>query len=283
MERDEQNRSVYEQILEVLEQALDRLERPPAEGQHAHDPQRAGIFSLGVAGGLAFAGLLPGIRSEALFDDISDAAEQRDLDQLGRIRRTVSARLGLDRRRNVPSPARGDLDWKAGALQMLAVLKEVRTAREEGDLVRYSLMAGFLVGCLSEISWGKTVRYRQGSLQAAVLAAHDRNPERAGAWVKAESITARGGRPPGRGAENEQPPVLQPPRRDGGSTPVTRGRAKGVLRQRGNLHSPRPEFRQEDHRPRGRGHLGSQELCPEPCPRARISHGRPPGHRRQET
>ena len=191
MERDEQPRPVYEQILVALEQALDWLERPPAEDPDAHDPQRAGIFSLGVAGGLAFAGLLPGISSEALFDDISDAAEQRDLDQLGSIRRTVVARLGAERRHNVPSPARGDLDWEAGALQMLAVLKEVRTAREEGALVRYSLMAGFLVGCLSEISWGSRIRYRHGSLKDAVLAAHDRNPERAGTWVTAESITAR--------------------------------------------------------------------------------------------
>ena len=191
MERDEQPRSVYEQLLEALEQALYWLERPPAEGPDAHDPQRAGIFSLGVAGGLAFAGLLPGINSEALFDDISDAAEQRDLDQLDRIRRSVSAKLGSDRRRNVPSPGRGDLDWEAGALQMLAVLKEVRTAQDEGAAVRYSLMMGFLAGCLSEISWGMGIRYRQGSLQDAVLAAHDRNPECAGAWVKAESITAR--------------------------------------------------------------------------------------------
>lgn len=191
MERDEQTRSVYEQLLEALEQALDRLERPPAEGPDAHDPQRVGIFSLGVAGGLAFAGLLPGINSEALFDDISDAAEQRDLDQLGHIRRTVSARLGPDRRHHVPSPARGDLDWAVGALQMLAVLKEVRAAREEGAAVRYSLMAGFLVGCLSEISWGSRIRYRHGPLKDAVLAAHDRNPERAGTWVTAESITAR--------------------------------------------------------------------------------------------
>ena len=191
MERDEQPRPVYEQLLEALEQALYWLERPPAEGPDAHDPQRAGIFSLGVAGGLAFAGLLPGINSVALFDDISVAAEQRDLDQLGRIRRTVSARLGSDRRHNAPSPARGDLDWQAGALQMLAVLKEVRTARDEGAAVRYSLMAGFLVGCLSEISWGKRIRYRQGSLKDAVLASHDRTPERAGAWVAAESITAR--------------------------------------------------------------------------------------------
>ena len=74
---------------------------------------------------------------------------------------------------------------------MLAVLREARTACEEGDAGRYSLMAGFLVGLLSEIPWGSRIRSRHGSLKDAVLAAHDRNPERAGAWVATESIKAR--------------------------------------------------------------------------------------------
>ena len=191
MDRDKQPRSVYEQILEALDQALCWLERPPAEGPDAHDAQRSGMFYLGVAGGLAFSGLLPGISSEALFDDISDAAEQRDLDQVGRIRRTVVARLGADRLPDAPPAGRGNLKWEAGALQMLAVLREARTARQEGDADRYSLMTGFLFGLLSEISWGKRIRSRHGSLKDAVLAAHDRNPERAGAWLTAESITAR--------------------------------------------------------------------------------------------
>ena len=97
MDRDEQTRSAYEQIQEALKQALCWLQRPPADSPDEHDDQRSGLFSLGVAGGFAFAGLLPGIHSEALFDDISDAAEQRDLDQVGRIRRTVLSRLGADR------------------------------------------------------------------------------------------------------------------------------------------------------------------------------------------
>ena len=190
MDRDEQPRSVYEQIQEALEQALCWLQRPPAEGPDAADAQRSGLFSLGVAGGLAFSGLLPGISSAALFDDISDAAEQRDLDQVGRIRRMVLSRLGADRLPEAPPAGRGDLQWQAGALQMLAVLREARTARQEGAADRYSLMAGFLVGLLSEIPWGSRIRYRHGSLKDAVLATHDRNPERAGAWVTAESIKA---------------------------------------------------------------------------------------------
>ena len=149
-----------------------------------HDAQRSGMFHLGAAGGRAFSGHLPGIKSEALFDDISDAAEKRDLDQVGRIWRTVAARLRSDHPPDEPSPGKGGLDWAAGFLQMLAVLNEARTAREEGDAVRYSLMAGFLVGLMSK----ESVRYRHGSLKDAVLAAHDRNPESARSWVKAESI-----------------------------------------------------------------------------------------------
>ena len=84
MDCDERLGSVYGKILNVLEEALFWLERPPAEGPDVHDAQRSGMFHLGVAGGLAFSGCLPGIKSEALFDDISDAAEKLDLDQVGR-------------------------------------------------------------------------------------------------------------------------------------------------------------------------------------------------------
>ena len=130
------------------------------------------MFYLGTAGGLAFSARLPGIESEVLFDDISDAAEQRELDGVGRIPRTVAARLRPD---ELP-PGRGRLDLEAGPLQMLAVWNEARTAREKGYTVRYSLMAGFLVGLMSG-EWGLGIRYRHGSLTDAVLAAHDQNPE----------------------------------------------------------------------------------------------------------
>ena len=187
MDGDERLRSVYGKVLNALEETLSWLERPPAEGPYVHDAQRSGMFHLGAAGGLAFSGHLPGIKSEALFDDISDAAEKRDLDPVGRIRRTVAARLRSDHPPEEPSPGKGGLDWAAGYLQMLAVLNEARTAREEGDAIRYSLMAGFLVGLMSK----EPVRYRHGSLKDAVLAAHDRNPESARSWVKAESIMER--------------------------------------------------------------------------------------------
>ena len=183
MDRDERLGSMYGKVLNALEEALFWLERPPAEGPGVHDAQRSGMFHLGAAGGLAFFGRLPRIKSEALFDDISDAAEKRDLDQVGEIRRTVVARLRSDHPLDEPSPGKGGLDWAAGVLQMLAVLSEARTVREESDAVRYSMMVGFLVGLMSGRS-GWPVRYEHGSLKDAVLAAHDRNPQSARAWAE---------------------------------------------------------------------------------------------------
>lgn len=190
MDRDEQLRSAYQDVLRALNRALSLLERPAAEGPNVHDAQLSAIFHLGESGGLAFSGLLPGIGSEALFDDISDAVEEWDLDEIGRIQRAVATRLGTDRLPDEASPSRAGLNLEAGYLQMLAVLNEARTARTEGDDVRYSLMSGFLVGLMSEMSrWG--IQYRHGTLADAVLAAYDRNLERAREWVRAESIEAR--------------------------------------------------------------------------------------------
>ncbi len=190
MDRVEQLRSAYQDVLRALNRALSLLERPPAEGPNVHDAQLSATFHLGESGGLAFSGLLPGIGSEALFDDISDAVEEWDLDEIGRIQRAVATRLGADRLPDEASPGRAGLNLEAGYLQMLAVLNEARTARNEGDDVRYSLMSGFLVGLMSEMSrWG--IQYRHGTLADAVLAAYDRNLERAREWVRAESIEAR--------------------------------------------------------------------------------------------
>ena len=191
MDSDERLGYVYGKILNALEEALFWLERPLAEGPDVHDAQRSGMFHLGVAGGFAFVGHLPGIKSEALFDDISDAAEKRDLDRVGEIRRTVAARLRSDYPPDEPSPGKGGFDWAAGYLQMLAVLNEARTAREEGDAVRYSLMEGFLVSFMSEVPGSSWAKYRHGSLKDAVLATHNRNPESARSWVKAQSIMAQ--------------------------------------------------------------------------------------------
>ena len=81
-----------------------------------------GCSTSGAAGGLAFSGRLPGIKSEALFYDISDAAEKRDLDQVGQIRRTVVARLRLDHAPDEPSPGKGGLDLAA----LASIVAEVK-------------------------------------------------------------------------------------------------------------------------------------------------------------
>ena len=70
-----------------------------------------GMFLLGASGGFAFVGHLPGIKSEALFDDVSDVTEKWDLDRVGEIRRTVAARLRSDHPPDEPSPGKGGLDW----------------------------------------------------------------------------------------------------------------------------------------------------------------------------
>ena len=187
MDLNDQLKSARREVLCALDEALSWLERPSGENPDVQDAQLRGMFHLGKAGGLTFFYRLPGIESEALFDEISAAAAEADLDQLGRIRRSVGAEPGSDHPAVEPSPAGRGLDWEAGPLQMLAVLNEARTAREEGDATRYALMAGFLVGLMAEMAqWG--IRYRHGTLADAVQAAHDRNAERATAWVQAESI-----------------------------------------------------------------------------------------------
>ena len=188
MDGDERLRSVYGKVLSALEEALDWLERPPAGDPDVRDAKRPGLFHLGAAGGVAFSGRLPGIESEALYDDISDAAEKRDLDRVARIRRMVMARLKSDHQPDGSSPGKRGLDWEMGPLQMIAVLSE---AREEGDAPRHSLMLGFLSGLMSEESWSASIRFRHGSLKDSVLAAHDRDPENARSWVSAESIIVR--------------------------------------------------------------------------------------------
>lgn len=187
MYHDHHVQSVYKQILKALAEALSCLDRLPSEGSDAHEAERSGMFQLGLAGGLAFDHHLPGIESEALFDDISDAAERRDLGNLARIRQSVQAELGPDGLSDGPPPATRGLDWASGPLQMLAVFNEADAAQEEGDAVRYSLMAGFLVGLLPR-EFGLPCKL--GSLRDAVLAAYNRSPEMARSWVEAESIEA---------------------------------------------------------------------------------------------
>lgn len=178
---------MYRKVLEALDEACVRLGGGPAEGPDERAAERGGTFHLGTAGGLAFSGHLPGIESDALFDDISAAAAARDLGRVDRIRRRVAARLRSDAPTDEPGGGDG-LDWAAGLLQMLAVLNEARRARAERDVSRHSLLMGFLVGLMH---WEPGLRYERGSLRDAVIAAHARDRGPARRWVDAESIRER--------------------------------------------------------------------------------------------
>ena len=188
MDQDEHLRYVYEQMLRALEEAIPRLVRHPAEAPDIGRAQRSGLFHLGVAGGLAFFGHLPGMKAEALFDEVSDAAEKRDWHEVGRIRKEVAARLRPGHVPDASSTGEDGLDWASGYPQLLAVFREARAAREQGDAPRWSLMMGFLVGLMSGMPrYGP--RYRHGFVKEAIVAAYDEDPESARTWVKVEEIT----------------------------------------------------------------------------------------------
>ena len=286
MDVEEWTRAAYGKVVDALDETLSSLDRLAGGEAGTRGVSRKGMFHLGVAGGLAFSGRLPGIEADALFDDISDAAEKRDPDQVGRIRESVAARPGPDD----PRPGNHGLDWPTGPLQMLAVLNEACTARVERDAVRFSLMTGFLVGLIPE----RFRRFQHGFLRDAVLAAHEPEIEAARAWVEAESIEAgerkggaagadprapsppMGGSPPRRGTPTVLPAVPTPRKRVGRGPPDAGGRGEGVLRDGGGLGRTGAELREENRRPGARAPLASRELRAEPGTRAPISGESPP-------
>lgn len=205
----EQRRSTYRKVLKALDQGLFWLdlaqdEAPGStEAPDAHGAVKRGIFHLGEAGGIAFSGRFAGTDSGALFDDISDALELRDLDRTHEIRNVVQ-----NRSRSAGEPDEGaavaeDLDWDSGYLQMLAVLNESRQVRDSGDLHRYSVMAGFLSG-LMHWDTGRD-QHRAGSLRDAVIAAYN-DGWGAALWVEWEGI--REARMAGGSLDSEEDPDL---------------------------------------------------------------------------
>lgn len=193
----EWRRSTYRKVLKALDQGIFWLERAQdeearaaeagetPEAPDAHDAVKRGIFHLGEAGGIAFFGHFAGTNSEALFDDISDALELRDLDRAQEIRDVVQARSRTFGDPDDAAAPREGLDWDTGYLQMLAVLNESRQARDTGDLHRYSVMAGFLSGLMH---WDTAVdRHKSGSLRDAVIAAYN-DGWGAALWVEWEEI-----------------------------------------------------------------------------------------------
>ncbi|WP_420616381.1 hypothetical protein [Candidatus Palauibacter sp.] len=144
----ERQRSAYRELLTALDEAIFWLARVPAT-PHDSGAERQGTFRLGEAGGIAFSAHFPGMDSEALFDDISDAVETDDLDAVRRVRSLIESRLrGEDDGTGGEKTAGDAFDWDAGYLQILGVVNETRRARDDGDAHRYWIMAGFLAGLL---------------------------------------------------------------------------------------------------------------------------------------
>ena len=205
----EWRRSTYRKVLKALDQGIFWLEHvredspETMEAPDAHDAVKRGIFHLGEAGGIAFSGHFAGTDSGALFDDISDAIELRDLDSTREIRNVVQRRSRSGRNPDEGVAVDEDLDWDTGYLQMLAALNESRQARDSGDLHRYSVMAGFLSGLMH---WDTGAgRHKQGSLRDAVIAAYN-DGWGAALWVEWEGI--REARRMGGALDSEEDPDL---------------------------------------------------------------------------
>ena len=166
----ERQQSAYRELLTALDQAIFWLARVPAADPNDAGAERQGTFRLGEAGGIAFSAHFPGTDSGALFDDISDAVETDDLDAVRRVRSLVESRLrpGDDGARD-EGIADEACDWDAGYLQILGVLNETRRARDDGDVHRYWIMAGFLAGLLH---WDERPgEHEPGELHDTVIAA----------------------------------------------------------------------------------------------------------------
>ena len=169
MDDDGRQRAAYRKVLRALDEAIFCLERESPDDPEDVGAEQQGTFRLGEAGGIAFSCHLAGTDDGALFDDISDAVEEEDLDRIRRIRSVVESRLRSNEDEPADAPEAHAPDWDAGYLQFLAVLNESRQAREEGDPHRYWIMAGFLAGVLQR--GAETGRAEHDSLHDAVIAA----------------------------------------------------------------------------------------------------------------
>ena len=168
MDDAERQRSAYRRVLKALDEAIFCLERESPDEPEDLGAEQQGTFRLGEAGGIAFSGHFAGTDAGALFEEISDATEEEDLDRIRQIRSLVESRLRSSEGTTADA-LEGAGDWDAGYLQFLAALNESRRAREEGDAHRYWIMAGFLAGLLQRD--GEPGQHEDGSLRDAVIAA----------------------------------------------------------------------------------------------------------------
>lgn len=111
--------------------------------------ERQGVFHLGEIGGIAFETGLPGIESDALFLDVSNAIEAWDTARFGRLQDHI-LRLaegaeygGYDS----PRDREGDsVNWDADWLPFGAAANEAVQGQKAGDSHRFALMCGFAAG-----------------------------------------------------------------------------------------------------------------------------------------
>ena len=132
---------------EFLTTALREASNALAEG----DSQRYAL-NMGKAVGFVLARDLPGIESDELFDNLSDAFENEDTGALDEIRQSVACLADGQ----AADGAEGCLD-ESGDLRRYpawdeygSALNEAIEARNAGDSVRYSLMIGLVSGMMFE-------------------------------------------------------------------------------------------------------------------------------------
>ena len=124
----------------TLEEAVESLSR----GDH-----RSHALNVGKAAGFALTADLPGLQSLVVYDEISDAFENQDVDALVELRHSVVdlyRQSGIDESPIVLSN-RDDRRYPTWD-EYGSALNEALEAKNEGDSNRYSLMIGLVSGMM---------------------------------------------------------------------------------------------------------------------------------------
>ena len=121
-------------VAETMQKAIDAL-------SNREDLEFA--FHWGEAGGIAASAGVFGVKALELCDDISDAYENADADFMNSLLQEALERPDMGKKRSARTRD-SELRW----LEMGTALQEAMKAKDEGDLVRHSLMTGFTVGLM---------------------------------------------------------------------------------------------------------------------------------------
>ncbi len=141
--------SQLERLAEAMSRATSLLDGFQTSSK---DARGQGAFHLGEAGGIAFDAFLPGVESDALFKDISDAVENWNIAKVRRLHRhatalAASARGSGDDAARAASGNEGH-PWECSWLQCEVAVIEARDALEARDSHRLALMSGFVAGMM---------------------------------------------------------------------------------------------------------------------------------------